>query len=141
MSFGLKNAGATYQRAIRDCFKKQLNKNVEAYVHDVVIKTRNSDTLIADLEETFASLREYQWKLKPSKCIFSVLSGKLLNFIISHYGIKANLEKISNLHQGHPEADQVHGDPEQIHLEAWGTGTTLLQTTQASREVCVDRGG
>jgi hypothetical protein len=59
MSFGLKNANATYQRAIYACFKKQLNKNVEAYVDDVVVKTRNSDTLIADLEETFTSLREY----------------------------------------------------------------------------------
>jgi hypothetical protein len=56
MSFGLKNADATYQRAIQACFKRQLNKNVEAYVDDVVIKTRNSDMLIADLEETFASL-------------------------------------------------------------------------------------
>jgi hypothetical protein len=60
MSFGMKNAGATYQRAIQACFKSQLNKNVETYVDDVVVKTRNSDTLIADLEETFASLREYR---------------------------------------------------------------------------------
>jgi hypothetical protein len=56
MSFGLKNADATYQRAIQACFKRQLNKNVEAYVDDVVVKTRNSNTLIADLEKTFASL-------------------------------------------------------------------------------------
>jgi hypothetical protein len=49
MSFGLKNAGATYQRTIQACFKRQLNKNVEAYVDDMVVKTRNSDTLIADL--------------------------------------------------------------------------------------------
>jgi hypothetical protein len=67
MSFGLKNAGATYQRAIQACFKRQLNKNVEAYVDDVVVKTRTCDTLIADLEETFASLREYRWKLNPNK--------------------------------------------------------------------------
>jgi hypothetical protein len=60
MSFGLKNVGATYQRAIQTYFKRQLNKNVEAYVDDMVIKTRNSDALIADLEETFASLREYR---------------------------------------------------------------------------------
>jgi hypothetical protein len=95
MSFGLKNAGATYQRAIQFCFKRQLNKNVEAYVDDVVVKTRNSDMLIADLEETFASLREYRWKLNPNKCVFGVLLGKLLGFIISHCGIEANLEKIS----------------------------------------------
>jgi hypothetical protein len=56
MSLGLKNARATYQRAIQVCFKRQLNRNVEAYVDDVVVKTRNSDTLIDDLEETFASL-------------------------------------------------------------------------------------
>jgi hypothetical protein len=48
MSFGLKNAGATYQRAIQACFKRQLNNNVEAYVDDVVVKTRNSNTLIAE---------------------------------------------------------------------------------------------
>jgi hypothetical protein len=95
MSFGLKNAGATYQRAIQACFKRKLNKNVEAYVDDVVIKTRNSNTLIADLEETFESLREYRWKLNPNKCIFGVPSGKLLGFIISHRGIEANHKKIS----------------------------------------------
>jgi hypothetical protein len=91
----LKNAGATYQRAIQACFKRQLNKNVEAYVDDVVVKTKNSNTLIADLEETFASLREYRWKLNPKKCVFGVPSGKLLGFIISHRGIEANPEKIS----------------------------------------------
>jgi hypothetical protein len=95
MSFRLKNTGATYQRAIQACFKRQLNKNVEAYVDDVVVKTRNSDTLTADLGETFASLREYRWKLNPNKCVFGVLSGKLLGFIISHRGIEANPEKIS----------------------------------------------
>jgi hypothetical protein len=56
MSFGLKNTGATYQRAIQMCFADQLHRNVEAYVDDVVIKTRNSDDLTADLEEMFSSL-------------------------------------------------------------------------------------
>jgi hypothetical protein len=89
MSFRLKNAGTTYQRAIQACFKKHVNKNVEAYIDDVIIKNRNSDTLIADLEETFTSLREYQWKLNPNKCVFGVPSGKLLGSIISHRGIEA----------------------------------------------------
>jgi hypothetical protein len=97
MSFELKNVGATYQRAIQACFKRQLNKNVEAYVDDMVVNTRNSDTLIADLEETFVSLREYHWKLNPNKCVFGVPSGKLLFFIISHRGIEANPEKISTI--------------------------------------------
>jgi hypothetical protein len=64
-------------------------------VYDVVVKTQNSDTLIVDLEESFASLREYQWKLNPNKRVFDVPSGKLLDFIMSHYGIEVNRQKIS----------------------------------------------
>jgi hypothetical protein len=97
MSFGLKNAGASYQQSIQACFKRQLNKNVEAYMDDMVVKTRNSDTLIADLDETFASFREYRWKLNLNKCVIGVPSGKLLCFIISHRGIEANPEKISTI--------------------------------------------
>jgi hypothetical protein len=59
MSFRLKNAGATYQCVIQMCFADQLHQNVEAYVGDVVIKTRNPDDLIADLEETFSSLHRF----------------------------------------------------------------------------------
>jgi hypothetical protein len=67
---------------------------VEAYVDDVVIKTRESSDLIADLEETFSSLRRFRWKLNPTMCIFGVPSGKLLGFIISNRGIEANPVKI-----------------------------------------------
>jgi hypothetical protein len=95
MSFGLKNAGATYQCAIQMCFAYQLHWNVEAYVDDVVIKTRNPDDLIADLEEMFSSLRKFRWKLNPTKCVFGVPSGKLLGFIISNQGIEANPVKIT----------------------------------------------
>jgi hypothetical protein len=76
-------------------FQEATQQEREAYVDDVVVKTRNSDTLIADLEETFASLREYRWKLNLNKCVFDVPSGKLLGFIISHRGIEANPKKIS----------------------------------------------
>jgi hypothetical protein len=95
MSFGLKNAGATYQRAIQMCFTDQLHRNVEAYVDDVVVKTRDSDNLIADLEETFSSLHRFRWKLNPTKCVFGVPSGKLLGFIVSNRGIEANPMKIT----------------------------------------------
>ena len=95
MSFGLKNAGATYQRAIQLCFTNQLHRNVEAYVDDVVIKTKEYDSFIPDLEDTFNSLRSFRWKLNPTKCVFGVPSGKLLGFIVSHRGIEANLEKIN----------------------------------------------
>jgi len=53
MSFGLKNADATYQRAIQRCLQEQIGKNVEAYVEYVVVKSKTADNLIADFEETF----------------------------------------------------------------------------------------
>jgi hypothetical protein len=56
MSFGLKNAGATYQRAIQACLSEQISHNVESYVDDAVIKTKDPSTLIADLKETFDNL-------------------------------------------------------------------------------------
>ena len=75
MSFGLKNAGATYQRAIQACLSEQIGHNVEAYVDDVVIKTKDPSTLIIDLKQTFDNLHEYKWKLNATKCVFGVPSG------------------------------------------------------------------
>jgi len=95
MSFGLKNAGATYQRAIQLCFSDQLHRNMEAYVDDVVVKTKTQDQFITNLEETFNSLRKFRWKLNPTKCVFGVPSRILLGFIISNQGIEANPEKIN----------------------------------------------
>jgi hypothetical protein len=95
LSFRLKNAGATYQRAIQFCLANKLHRNVEACVADVVVETRNRDEFISDLEETFNSLRKFRWKLNPIKCVFGILQGKLLRFIISHRGVEANLEKIT----------------------------------------------
>jgi len=94
ISFGLKNAGATYQQAIQLCFADQLHHNVEVYMDDVVIKTRNPKDLMKDLDETFDDLRKFWWKLNPMKCVFGVPSGKLLGFMISHCGIEANPEKV-----------------------------------------------
>jgi hypothetical protein len=61
----------------------------------MVIKTRNPEDLITNLEETFNSLRRFRWKLNPTKCIFGVPLGKLLRFIVSNRGIEANPVKIS----------------------------------------------
>ena len=94
MSFGLKNIGATYQMAIQRCLQEQIGKNIEAYIDDVVVKSKTTDNLIADLEETFQNLKKFQWKLNPTKCILGVPSGILLGNVVSRHGIKANLEKI-----------------------------------------------
>ena len=94
MSFGLKNAGANYQRAIQTFLADHWGKRVEAYVDDVVIKIENLENFIEDLQLVFNSLRRYRWKLNPEKCVFGVPIGKLLGFIVSHRGIEANPEKI-----------------------------------------------
>jgi hypothetical protein len=86
MPFGLKNAGATFQRLMRKALGAQMGRNVEAYIDDIIVKTRESHTFIEDLEETFANLRKVNIKLNPAKCAFSVPSGKLLGFLISHRG-------------------------------------------------------
>ena len=94
MPFGLKNAGATYQRLVNQMFKKQIGRNVEVYVDDMLVKSRKEKDHLDDLRETFNTLRQYHMKLNPSKCAFEVSSGKFLGFIISQRGIKANPEKV-----------------------------------------------
>ena len=94
MSFGLKNAGATYQRAIQRCLQEQIGKNIEAYIDDVVVKSKTADNLIADHKETFQNLKKFQWKLNPTKCIFGVPYGIFLGNVVSRHGIEANLEKM-----------------------------------------------
>ena len=73
---------------------RQLGRSAEAYIDDIVVKSREARTLIQDLEETFASLNKVDLWLNPEKCVFGVPSGKLLGFLVSHRGIEANPEKV-----------------------------------------------
>nr|AAT85251.1 putative polyprotein [Oryza sativa Japonica Group] len=102
MPFGLKNAGPTFQRTTRISLGSQLRRNVEAYVDDLVVKTRNQETLLSDLAETFESLRSARIKLNPDKCVFGVPAGKLLGFLVSARGIEANPEKIRAIERMRP---------------------------------------
>ena len=92
--FGLKNAGATYQRLVSHMFRPQIGRNVEVYVDDMFVKSLDEGKHLDDLQETFNTLRRYSIKLNPSKCAFGVASGKFLGFMVSHRGIEANPEKI-----------------------------------------------
>ena len=94
MPFGLKNAGATYQRLMNKMFRNQIGRNVEVYIDDMLVKTKDDLNHLEDLEETFKTLRQYRMKLNPSKCIFGVSSGKFLGFTVPQRGIEANLDKI-----------------------------------------------
>ncbi|KAK1684225.1 hypothetical protein QYE76_045073 [Lolium multiflorum] len=94
MPFGLKNAGATYQRMMQKCLATQIGKNVQMYIDDVVITTKHSASLIDDLKETFDNLDKFCLKLNPTKCSFGVPAGELLRYLVSARGIEANPEKI-----------------------------------------------
>nr|ABF93464.1 retrotransposon protein, putative, unclassified [Oryza sativa Japonica Group] len=104
MPFGLKNAGPTFQRTTRISLGSQIGRNVEAYVDDLVVKTRNQETLLSDLAETFESLRSARIKLNLDKCVFGVPAGKLLGFLVSARGIEANPEKIRAIERMRPPA-------------------------------------
>jgi hypothetical protein len=102
MPFSLKNAGATFQRLMRKALGAQMGSNAEAYINDIIVKTRESHTFIEDLEETFANLRRVNIKLNPAKCAFGVPSGKLLGFLVSHRGIEANPDKVKAIEEMRP---------------------------------------
>jgi ribonuclease HI len=95
MPFGLRNAGATYQRCMNHVFGEHIGRTVEAYVDDIVVKTRKASDLLSDLETTFKCLKAKGVKLNPEKCVFGVPRGMLLGFIVSERGIEANPEKIA----------------------------------------------
>ena len=95
MPFGLKNTRATYLRCMLKCFGDLIGYTIEAYVDNIVVKSKRADQVVADLEQTFVKLRANGIKLNLEKCVFGVPRGMLLCFIISERGIKANPEKIS----------------------------------------------
>jgi hypothetical protein len=72
MSFGLQNAGATYQRCMQHVFGDHIERTVEAYVDDIVVKTRKADDLVSDLRVAFDCLRANGVKLNPEKCVFGL---------------------------------------------------------------------
>ena len=94
MPFGLKNTGPTYQRLVNKMFSKQIRRNVEVYVDDMLVKSNEESAHLDNFQETFTTLKQYQMKLNPSKCAFGVVPGKFLEFMVSQRGIEANPENV-----------------------------------------------
>ncbi|KAA0054385.1 uncharacterized protein E5676_scaffold2750G00020 [Cucumis melo var. makuwa] len=94
MPFGLKNARATYQRAMQKVFDDMLHKYVENYVNDLVVKSKRRQDHLKDLKVVFDHLRKYQLRINPLKCAFGVTSGKFLGFIVRHREIEIDQSKI-----------------------------------------------
>ena len=93
MPFGLKNAGATYQRAATTLFHDMMHKDVEVYVDDMIVKSQGRADHLAALQRFFERIRQFRLRLNPKKCSFGVTSGKLLGHIVSERGIEVDPEK------------------------------------------------
>jgi hypothetical protein len=102
MSFGLKNGGTTYQKCIHIILEPQIGRNIEAYIDDIVVKSKKYGDLFDDLKETFDNLRKYKMMLNPKKYVFGVSSEKLLRYMVSFRGIDANPKKVEAIEQLQP---------------------------------------
>ena len=94
MPFGLKNVGATYQRAATTLFHDMKHRDVEVYIDDMIVKSRDRPDHLADLERFFERTRQFRLRPNPKKCTFGVTSGELLGYMVSKRGIKVDPDKI-----------------------------------------------
>ena len=99
MSFGLKNAGATYMRAITTIYHDMIHKEIDLYVDDLIIKSRESSDNLTHLKKFFDHLCRYNLKLNPANYAFGVPGGKLLGFIVSRRGIELDPSKIKAIQE------------------------------------------
>ena len=97
MPFGLKNAGATYPRAATTLFHDMMHTDVEVYVDDMIVKSRDKTNHLATLQRFFERIRQFRLRLNPKKYTFGVASGKLLGHIVSERGIEVDPEKITTI--------------------------------------------
>ena len=102
MPIGLKNAGSMYQRMVMRMFESQIGRNVEAYIDDMVIKSKQIEEHLVDLGEVFSLLREYKLCLNASKCSFGINSRNFLGYMIMHQRIKVNTDQIRAINGLHP---------------------------------------
>ena len=93
MPFSLKDKGATCQRLVSHIFNKQIDRNVEVYVDNMLVKSKEAKSHLDNLQKTFNTLRRYQMKLNPAKYVFGVFSKKFLGFLVSQRGIEVNQKR------------------------------------------------
>jgi len=146
MPFGLKNAGATYQRLVNKIFEPL--RTMEVYVDDMVTRSVKENDHPRDLEETFRLLRTYVMKLNPKKCTFGVKSGKFLGYMIDQRGIETNLDKVQAILQMRSPANIKHAETDGVHCSAWkihvpvsGQVPPFFQSAEEENAVWMGRGG
>ena len=98
MPFGLKNAGSTYQRMMTRMFESQLDKSIEVYVDDMVVKSKVVSKHVGDLGVFFNILRKHNLRLNASKCSIGVGFDKFLGYMATHRVIEMNPNQIKVIH-------------------------------------------
>ncbi|CAJ2637946.1 unnamed protein product [Trifolium pratense] len=93
MPFGLKNAGATYQRMMNKVFNNEIGDMLEVYMDDMIVKSEEEVDHTAHLKKVFDQARKYNMRFNPEKCTFGVKAGKFLGFYLTERGIEANPDK------------------------------------------------
>ncbi|XP_059669124.1 uncharacterized protein LOC132314258 [Cornus florida] len=94
MPFGLKNAGATYQRAMNSIFHDMIGRFMEIYIDDVVVKSSAKRQHLEHLKRAFERMRIHKLKMNPLKCAFGVSAGNFLGFLVHKRGIKVDQNKV-----------------------------------------------
>jgi hypothetical protein len=94
MTFGLKNAGATYQRAMNYIFHKFIGRIVEIYIDDVVVKSEGYKDHLANLRKILECTRKHGLKMNPNNCAFGVSAGQFLGFMVHQRGIEVSQKTI-----------------------------------------------
>jgi hypothetical protein len=97
VTFGLKNAGATYQRAMNLIFYDLLGVLMEVYIDNVVVKSVGFKEHMADLKLSLERMKKYGLRMNPLKCAFGVASGRFLGFIEHEHGIQIDPMKIESI--------------------------------------------
>jgi hypothetical protein len=92
MTFGLKNAGATYQRAMNHIFHDLIGNLVEIYIDDVVVKSASVEGHLGDLRQVLERTRKFGLRMNPKKCAFGGSAGQFLGFLVHERGIKIGLK-------------------------------------------------
>ncbi|XP_073153649.1 uncharacterized protein [Henckelia pumila] len=99
---GVGSEGATYQRLMDRVFASQISRNMKVYVDDILVKSQDDVGLVANLEETFSTLRTYRVKLNPENCVFGVRGCTFLGYMVTERGIEANPEKVQAIQSMSP---------------------------------------
>ena len=132
--FGLKNAGATYQRATTTLLHDLIHKEVEVYFNNMIVKSKDREGHMLALRKFFERIQFYKLWLNPKKCTFGVISGKLLGFMVSQRGIEVALDKIKAIVEMKPlrTEKEIRGFLVRIQY----TSRFIAQLTMTCEPIC-----